>query len=90
MRIPRRSFLKAGIMTTAAISMPWSLRFPKAFAGITGGSLDPADINKYQMPLVIPPAMPQAGGGGDIDYYEIAVRQFQQQILPAPHPMTIV
>jgi len=29
-------------------------------------------------------------GGKNIDYYEIAVRQFQQQILPAPMPATTV
>ncbi len=39
--------------------------------------------------------MPKAGtifqkGGKNIDYYEIAVRQFQQQILPAPMPATTV
>ena len=28
--------------------------------------------------------------GKNIDYYEIAVRQFQQQILPAPLPRTTV
>ena len=49
--------------------------------------LDPAGIPKYEAPLVIPPAMPRTGkvkvkGGKNIDYYEIAQRQFQQQILP--------
>jgi spore coat protein A len=37
------------------------------------------------MPLIIPPAMPKTGGVQQervVDYYEIAVRQFQQQILP--------
>jgi spore coat protein A len=28
--------------------------------------------------------------GKNADYYEIAVRQFQQQILSPPHPMTTV
>jgi spore coat protein A, manganese oxidase len=41
------------------------------------------------MPLVIPPAMPKTSGG-HVDYYEIAVRQFQQQILPTPMPSTTV
>ncbi len=41
------------------------------------------------MPLVIPPAMPKTSGG-QIDYYEIAVRQFQQQILPTGMPTTTV
>jgi bilirubin oxidase len=41
------------------------------------------------MPLVIPPAMPKTSGG-KVDYYEIAVRQFQQQILPPGMPTTTV
>ncbi|MDO8587930.1 MAG: multicopper oxidase [Armatimonadota bacterium] len=71
-------------------------------AGLTGGlreeaqaaQLDPATIQKYTTPLVIPPAMPRTGtimvNKKPIDYYEIAVRQFQQQILPAPLPDTTV
>jgi bilirubin oxidase len=56
---------------------------------------DPNAIPKYLTPLVIPPAMPRtrklkAKGGKNIDYYEIAVRQFQQQILPAGMPPTTV
>jgi spore coat protein A len=62
---------------------------------IPGGSLDPATIEKYLTPLLIPPAMPRAGkiarrGGQNIDYYEIAVRQFAQQILPQGLPPTTV
>jgi FtsP/CotA-like multicopper oxidase with cupredoxin domain len=62
---------------------------------IPGGTLDPDTIPKYQMPMLIPPAMPRAGkikvkGGKNIDYYVIAVRQFQQQILPPGLPTTTV
>jgi spore coat protein A len=43
-------------------------------------------IPKYQEPLVIPPAMPRTevinAKGKQIDYYEIAVKQFEQFILP--------
>jgi len=57
--------------------------------------LDPANIDKYVDPLVIPPAIPRTAkisvkGGKNIDYYEIAVRQFQQQILPTGMPSTTV
>jgi spore coat protein A len=60
-----------------------------------GGSLNPASIGKYVTPLLVPPAMPRAGtiarrGGRNIDYYEIAVRQFSQQILPPGLPPTTV
>ena len=54
---------------------------------VPGGSLDPTSIPKYKEPLVIPPAMPRSDvisepHGRQIDYYEIAVKQFQQFILP--------
>ena len=67
----------------------------QALAQIRGGTLDPAIVPKYQSPLLIPPVMPRADiipstGGKPIDYYEISVRQFQQQILPAGMPTTTV
>jgi FtsP/CotA-like multicopper oxidase with cupredoxin domain len=57
--------------------------------------LDPASIAKYQEPLVIPPVMPRTSllrgrGQQPTEYYEIVVKQFQQQVLPAPMPMTTV
>lgn len=59
-----------------------------------GGSLDPTTIPKYAAPLVIPPAMPMTSSffehGKLVDYYEIAMRQFQQQILPSSLPVTTV
>ena len=50
--------------------------------------IDPTTIPKYTTPLIIPPVMPPAGRGGTNNangapnVYQIAVRQFQQQILP--------
>ena len=59
---------------------------PAGAAPLPGGSLDPTTIPKYQEPLTIPPAMPRTGvvssRGEQIDYYEIAVKQFEQYILP--------
>ena len=57
--------------------------------------LDPYTITKYQEPLVIPPVMPRTSmlrgrGQRPTEYYEIAVKQFQQQILPSGFPMTTV
>ena len=45
-------------------------------------------VPKYVTPLLIPPVMPRAGvlpnpGGKPVDYYEISMQQFAQQILPA-------
>ena len=45
----------------------------------TGGLLDPTSIPKYVIPLVIPPVMNNDGAAHS---YDIAVRQFEQQILP--------
>jgi spore coat protein A, manganese oxidase len=76
--------------------LPWpgGVRHVRAEA-LPGGTLDATVIPKYVTPLVIPPAMPRTSriaqrGGRKIDYYEIAVRQFQQSILPAGLPMTTV
>ncbi len=58
---------------------------------IPGGTLAPGDVEKYVLPLVKPPAMPMSKGSNkNKDKYRIAVRQFTQRILPAPHPMTTV
>lgn len=62
-----------------------------SFAFVPGGTLDPTAIPKYRDSLPIPEAMPKFGAiGSSIDYYQIAVRQFQQQILPNVLPKTTV
>ena len=75
------------------------LAVPEALANgcnpIPGGTLDPCSVLKYQTPMLIPPVMPKAGtivqmGGMNIDYFEISVKQFPQQILPAGLPATTV
>jgi hypothetical protein len=94
--ITRRQFLKLSAAGTLGLYASAHGRFrPQAFAQIPGGTLDPASVAKYDTPLLIPPAMPRAGqisvkGGTSIDYYEIAMRQFHQQILPAGLPPTTV
>ncbi|WP_197714593.1 multicopper oxidase family protein [Nitrosomonas supralitoralis] len=51
---------------------------------LPGGSLDPTTIPKYIKPLKILPAMPKSTNPNNFsgDYYEIAVRQFQQEVVP--------
>lgn len=89
--VSRRDFLKLGLaggaaVLTASRCAPMRNLFKKR-----GASLDSSEIPKYKSPLVIPPAMPQIEGGpAGIDYYEIAVRQFKQQILPEGWPATTV
>ena len=55
-------------------SAPWRNAGPRAVA-------------KFVTPLVVPPAMPNAG---QTDVYAIVVKQFIQQILPTPLPQTTV
>ena len=72
-------------------------RRDQAGAGPDGGAgvLSGSDIPKFQTPMLIPPVMPRAGtftqrGGKPADYYEISVRQLEQQILPPELPPTTV
>jgi bilirubin oxidase len=61
-----------------------------ASAQVAGGTLDPTTIQKYVDTLPVPKVMPKEGTIGNIDYYEIAVRQFKQQLLPGTFPKTTV
>ena len=80
-----------GVASIAATLVFASAARSFATAPLPGGTLNPHTIPKYVTPLVIPPEMPATATlPGGIKYYEIAVRQFQQQILPAGLPMTAV
>jgi FtsP/CotA-like multicopper oxidase with cupredoxin domain len=94
--LTRRNFLKL----TGASTIAWYVAtqagwMEQAMAQLPGGTLDPNSVTKYATPLLIPPVMPRAGtitmpGGKPADYYEIAMKQFAQQILPAGMPATTV
>ena len=98
--VSRRDFLRitggagAGLFFVGQVGGQL-FRVPVAAAQVAGEPLDPLDVLKYQTPLLIPPVMPRAGtitqrGGKPVDYYEISMRQFAQQILPAGMPATTV
>ncbi|NIM90546.1 MAG: multicopper oxidase domain-containing protein [Candidatus Aminicenantes bacterium] len=57
---------------------------------IPGGTLEPDSVAKFVTPLIKPPAMPSDTSNKNKDFYKIAVRQFNQQILPSTHPKTTV
>ena len=89
----RRGFL-GSVMGGALAASGFGIRTARA-QGFAVPLLDPQSILKYVTPLVIPPQMPRSGkfttrGGKNLDYYEIAVRQFGQQILPPGFPPTAV
>lgn len=91
----RRTFLKYTGGTLLTLYAVKRFGVPVAIAQIPGGSLDPGVVPKFQTPLLIPPVMPKAAlftqfGGKRVDYYEIALRQLSQQILPAGLPATTV
>ncbi len=95
--LTRRSFIKAvggaGAAFVLYSYLPGGTKV--AWAQIPGGTLDPLSVPKYVTPMLIPPVMPRAGtimmpGGKPGDYYEISMRQFSQQILPAGLPATTV
>jgi len=84
--VVRASFTTTAVLLTAGVAVGQPL---------PGGSLNPTSIPQFVRPMVIPPAMPltstiNAPGGVKIDYYEIAVRQFKQEILPPSLPKTTV
>ncbi|MBI5443306.1 MAG: hypothetical protein HY900_19090, partial [Deltaproteobacteria bacterium] len=57
---------------------------------IAAGVLNPLKIPKFTEPVILIEAMPQTPSDGATDYYELAVRQFEQQVLPPPMPKTPV
>jgi FtsP/CotA-like multicopper oxidase with cupredoxin domain len=93
--LSRRVFLKLSV-TSAGSYLLAPFGTGEAFAlPLPGGSIDPLSIPKFAEPLIIPPAMPRTsrlrlGFGNNADYYEIAVQQFSQQILPTGLPATTV
>ncbi len=63
---------ETGVSSSGAALVPASGRQPEAM-------LNPHDIPKYVIPLVLPPVM---NNNGEAHSYDIAVREFRQQILP--------
>jgi spore coat protein A, manganese oxidase len=89
----RRFFLKCVGMTGVGLFLRGKGML--AFAQVPGGTLPPEFVTKYVTPMLIPPVMPMAGTiktrkGQNVDYYEISMKQFSQQILPVGMPPTNV
>jgi FtsP/CotA-like multicopper oxidase with cupredoxin domain len=89
----RRYFVKA--LSIGGVGLFIRGKGSAAIAAIPGATLNPTLVPKFKTPLLIPPVMPQADKlqqtrGKNIDYYEISVKQFSQQILPPPFGPTTV
>jgi FtsP/CotA-like multicopper oxidase with cupredoxin domain len=97
-RMSRRQFFKiggGGLLGLYVGSQFGGFTQVAEAAPAPGGTLNPLAVPKYSTPLLIPPVMPKAGtiklkGGKNADYYEISMKQFAQQILPAGLPPTTV
>jgi spore coat protein A len=85
----RKRWFEVSAAVAAALAVgAWTA--PDAFAEpIPGGSLDPTTVPKYEQALIVPPEMPGSMSDPTVDY-QIAVRQFEQQILPPGFPKTTV
>ena len=95
MQLTRRQVIRYGAGAGVALFLPWELGTGTAKAApLRQPTLPGGDIPKYALPLIVPPAMPRTAilrrGGKNVDYYEIAVRQFVQQILPPSLSATTV
>src|SRR4030042_3757924 len=91
--LSRRSFFKSSGTTLVAVLATRNKVLRVLAAPIPGGTLDPGPVPKFVTPLLIPPVMPKAGtfrGSKPGDYYEISMKQFTKQILPAGLPATTV
>jgi bilirubin oxidase len=90
--LTRRQLGRTAVLTGAALLVPAALRARSALADpVPGGTLSPGSIPKYVTPLFVLPAMPRGPAiAAGIDCYEIAARQFRQQILPPGLPATTV
>ncbi|OLB80296.1 MAG: bilirubin oxidase [Actinobacteria bacterium 13_2_20CM_2_71_6] len=90
--LTRRHLIKAGTVGGAALLVPaaLTLRRPAQAAPVPGGTLDPATVPKYVLPLFVPPAMPGGRSVAGVDFHEIGVRQFNQRVLPPGMPTTPV
>ncbi len=102
MSVNRRTFLKSAAFFGAGLFLPQSI-LPKRnwlksvrLADAAVPTLDPTLVPKYSTELVRPPTIPMHSTlidsqGEPIDYYEIAIQQFQQDILPTGYrPKTTV
>jgi spore coat protein A, manganese oxidase len=81
----RRDFLKMGAMAGGGLLLPWVSK-----GAIPAGTIDPATLPKF-VETFHPGslgAMPFTSTG--TKNYQLAIRQFKQQILPAGYPATTV
>ena len=93
--LTRRNFVRLTGVSTLSMVFTDPLGLTRRLFAQVPDTLDPAAVPKFATSMLIPPVMPRAGtvsltGGKNADYYEISVKQFDQQILPGNLPRTTV
>ena len=91
----RRNFVRLSGASTLALFFTDRLGVTRQLFAQIPDTLDPATVAKFATPMLIPPVMTRAGritlaGGKNAEYYEISMKQFTQQILPALRWMRVV
>ncbi len=94
-RLTRRAFFQVSSAGALVLVTGASIRPSAPHVIAASVALPGTDIPKFRTPLLVPPAMPRTRkirrrGRKNIDYYEISMRQFTQQVLPAGLPATTV
>ncbi len=89
MKVSRRSFLAYSGGTALTLYVLNRFGIAEAVAApLPGGTLAPGAIPKFVTPLLNPPAMPALANRSNA--FDISVRQFSQQVLPAGLPPSTV
>ena len=91
--VSRRQLIKAGTVTGAAALVPAAIISNRRRAvadPVPGGTLDPTTVPKYVTSMAVPAVMAAVSGPSGTDTYQIAARQFGQQVLPSGYPSTQV
>jgi spore coat protein A, manganese oxidase len=88
----RRDFLKVSTIAGAGFLVPWVSRANHESTLKYLPRLNGASVPKYVDPLPIPRVMTPTVSTPAYDYYEVAIQQFPQQILPSggAYPPTLV
>lgn len=87
----RRAFFTATGAGALGLYVSSAVGAPQAIAEISApGVLPGRAIAKYAHPLLCPSDRPKSSTSGGIDQYDLAIRQFSQQILPPGMPATTV
>jgi spore coat protein A len=82
LKIPRRTFLKMGLMGAAGLALPLgTLSIPMSRLAASASVRSPS-VEPFEVPLPIPPVLKLVRTAKGADYYEMTQRAGTQEILP--------